>query len=187
MRHVWFHRVGLESPAYTLSLGFCLTRAVPGCRTAAAMANSASSARRFLVISLSWLIPGYGYLIHRRWGRGIFFFVILEATFLAGAAFHGSVLLPDFRFGSEGFNVVTILTFLTQMFNGGMSLISLLPEFFGAKAAILPYDETNQWADLGSFFLLVSGGMNYFVMTSTYDHFYGRKSRGPVAAALDAQ
>ncbi|MGI8907611.1 MAG: DUF6677 family protein [Candidatus Sumerlaeaceae bacterium] len=135
---------------------------------------------------MSWLIPGFGFFIHRRWGRGLLFFIVLQATFLLGTAFKGSVLLPDFRFGSEGFNIVTILTFFTQLFNGGLALVSLAPEILNG-AHILPYDEANRWADLGSFFLLVSGGLNYFVMTSTYDHFYGRKRQGAVAAALGAQ
>jgi hypothetical protein len=150
------------------------------------MTTRPSPVQAFIVVFLSWLIPGFGFFVHRRWIRGLLFFIVLEATFLVGAAFKGSVLLPDFRFGSEGFNVVTILTFFTQMFNGGLGLISLAPEFMRGWH-ILPYDETNQWADLGSFFLLVSGGMNYFVMTSVYDHFYGRKSRGPVASRLEAQ
>jgi hypothetical protein len=141
---------------------------------------------KFWVTFVSWLVPGFGFFYNRRFGRGLLFFIVLEATFLVGAAFRGSVLLPDFRFGSEGFNVVTILTFFTQMFNGGLALISLAPEFLKG-AHLLPYEETNQWADLGGFFLLVSGGMNYFVMTSAYDHFYGRKRRGPVVSSLEAQ
>jgi len=87
---------------------------------------------------------------------------------------------------SEGFNLVTILTFFTQLFNGGLSILSFLPEVLGRGAAVLPYDETNQWADLGSFYLLVSGGMNYFVLTSTYDHFYGRKLLAPVIVKEEA-
>ncbi len=135
------------------------------------------------VLLLSWLVPGYGFMHNGRWGRGLFFFIILESLFLIGAYFRGSVLLPDFSPRSEGFNLVTILTFFTQIFNGGLSLLSMMPEFLGAGAAVLPYDETNQWADLGSFFLLVSGGMSYFVLTSTYDHFYGRKAAASIVPA----
>jgi hypothetical protein len=113
--------------------------------------------------------------------RGIYFFVILEITFLIGSFLYGSVLMPEFRPSSEGFNLVTILTFFTQIFNGGLGIISLLPEIFGRGAAILPYNEANQWADLGGFFLLVSGGMNYFVIVNTYDHFL-RKSLHPSPA-----
>lgn len=150
------------------------------------MTKSPSVFEKVWVTFLSWLIPGFGFFYNGRFARGLLFFVFLEGTFLVGAAFHGSVLLPDFRFGSEGFNVVTILTFFTQMFNGALALLSLAPELLHG-IHVLPYDETNQWADLGGFFLLVSGGMNYFVMASAYDHFYGRKRRGPIATSLGAQ
>jgi hypothetical protein len=136
--------------------------------------SSALRARRQstpLVLLLSWLVPGYGFMVNGHVKRGVYFFVILELTFLVGAFLYGSVLLPEFRPSREGFNLVTILTFFTQIFNGGLGIISLLPEIFGRGAAILPYNEANQWADLGSFFLLVSGGMNYFVIVNTYDHF----------------
>lgn len=131
---------------------------------------------------LSWLIPGFGYYHHGKKRLGIFFFVALEITFLIGAAMQASILFPELNYRSEGFNVVTILTSFTQLFNGLLGLISLLPEFVGGRIHILPYNETSSWFDLGTFYLLVSGGMNYFVLVSTYDHFYGRKrGRFPVA------
>ena len=132
---------------------------------------------KLFVMFLSWLLPGYGFLHNGRKWHALYVFVVLEATFLVGSLLKGSVLLPDFDYRSEGFNLVTILTFMTQMFNGLLGMISLLPDIGGP--AILPYDETHHWADLGSFYLLVSGGMNYFVIASTYDHFYGRGKRLP--------
>lgn len=126
---------------------------------------------------LSWLIPGYGFMRNGYVARGIFFFVILQLTFLIGVALRGSVLLPEFNFRSPSFNLVNILTFLTQIFNGGLALLSILPEIFGRSAAVLPYEESHPFADLGAFYLLVSGGMNYFVLVSTYDHFYSGEAR----------
>jgi hypothetical protein len=121
---------------------------------------------------LSWLVPGYGFMRHGYWLRGIYFFIALEVTFLIGAALRGAVLVPVFNIGNPAFNLVNILTFFTQIFNGGLGLVSMLPDLLGASVSILPYNEAYRWADLGSFFLLVSGGMNYFVMVSTYDNFY---------------
>lgn len=129
------------------------------------------------VMLFSWLIPGYGFYYHGLKWRALFFFLTLEITFLAGAALQGSVLMPDMRYGSEGFNLVTILTFFTQIFNGLLGIVSLIPDLCGGVFRILPYNETSCWADLGSFYLLISGGMNYFVLVSTWDHFYGRKAR----------
>lgn len=128
------------------------------------------------VLFLSWLIPGYGYYHNGMRRRAIFFFIVLETTFLLGALFRGSVLLPEFNYRDEGFNLVTILTFVTQMCNGLLGLVSLLPDLTKGVLRILPYNETSHWFDLGSFYLLVSGGMNYFVLVNTYDYFYGRKA-----------
>ncbi len=145
--------------------------------------RSAATARRpaFGTMLLSWLIPGYGFMRNGLLARGIFFFVILEITFLLGTVLRGTVLVPEFNFRDPAFNLVNILTFLAQVFNGGLALISMLPEILGPGAAILPYQEDYVWADLGAFFLLVSGGMNYFVLVKTYDHFYAEpKQAQPV-------
>ena len=139
--------------------------------------KNASFAEKLFVILTSWLVPGFGFFLYGRRARGLLFFFLLEGIFLAGVLLKGSVLLPDFNPRAEGFNLVTILTFVTQVFNGGLALVSLWPEFAGLNFAIFPANEAAPLADLGSFLLLVSGGMNYFVTVSTYDHFYGRKSQ----------
>lgn len=128
---------------------------------------------------LSWLVPGYGFMRNGYVGRGITFFVMLQATFLIGAALKGSVLVPEMNFREPGFNLVNVLTFLTQCFNGGLAFVSMLPELMGPGAAILPYEEAAPFADLGAFYLLVSGGMNYFVLVHTYDKFYGPNAMAP--------
>ncbi|PKO19762.1 hypothetical protein CVU37_01850 [candidate division BRC1 bacterium HGW-BRC1-1] len=135
----------------------------------------ASSGEKFFVMLLSWLIPGYGFWHNGRRGQALFFFLTLQATFLIGAMLQGSVLWPDFNYRSPNFNLVAVLTLVTQGFNGIAAMISLLPEL-ARGFHILPYNETSSWADLGSFYLLVSGGMSYFVLMSTWDNFYGRKA-----------
>lgn len=130
---------------------------------------------KWLVLGLSWLVPGYGFFVHGLRRRALILFLAIEGTFALGCMLKGGVFLPEFRWGHEGFNIVTLLTFFTQMFNGGGAILSLLPELAGRRWAILPYDESYCFADLGSFYLLVAGGLNYFVLMSTYDHFYGRK------------
>lgn len=121
---------------------------------------------------LSWLIPGYGFFINGHRKRGVFFFVVLQLTFIIGVVLRGAVLIPEFSIKSPAFNLVNILTFLTQMFNGALGILSMLPDLFGRAAALFPTNDAYIWADLGAFFLLVSGGMNYFVLVTTYDNFY---------------
>lgn len=137
--------------------------------------KAASPGRKAAVLFVSWLIPGFGFICHGMWIRGIIIFVLLQATFLLGAALHASVLWPDFNIRSEGFNIVNIIMFFCQMFNGLLASISLMPDLLGARFALLPYDETNAWNDLGAMFLIVSGGLNYVAIASSYDYFYGVK------------
>jgi hypothetical protein len=135
------------------------------------------------VMLLSWLFPGFGFFYHGMKRRGIFFFIVLEVTFLVGAAMQASILKPEYNYYREGFNLVAILTSFTQMFNGRLGLISLMPDLLQSHFHILPYNETSSWFDLGSFYMLVSGGMNYFVLVNTYDYFYGRKRERLLATA----
>jgi hypothetical protein len=137
--------------------------------------HSRSGAERLFVMVMSWLIPGYGYWHFGLRARAVIVFVVLEAVFLAGAFLRGSLLLPEMNYRSPDFNLVAVLTVFTQSFNGLLSFVSLLPEIAGGFH-ILPYDETNQWSDLGSFYLLVSGGMNYFVLVSVWDNFLSRRT-----------
>lgn len=143
-------------------------------RKAAAAAADGARPRGSAAITLilSWLIPGYGFIRNGHIFRGLSFFVLLQLTFAIGASLSGTVFVPEFNFRAIGFNLINILTFITQMFNGGLGLVSMLPEVLGPGAAILPYDEAATYADLGTFYLLVSGGMNYFVLVSTWDNFY---------------
>jgi hypothetical protein len=138
-------------------------------------ARSTRLREKWATLLLSWLIPGYGFFRYGYRRRAIFLFVCIELTFLLGTALRGSVLVPEFRWDREGFNIVALLTFVTQIFNGGLGLLSMLPDVLGPRFAILPYDEAYCWADLGGFFLLVSGGLNYFVLTSIHDHFYATR------------
>ena len=140
---------------------------------------------RWLVLLLSWLFPGYGFFVYGLRRRAVLLFVVIEGIFLVGSLLRGGVLLPEFRWGHEGFNIVSLLTFFTQMFNGAAALVSLLPELFRAKWGVFPYDESYSWADLGTFYTLVAGGLNYFVLMSTYDHFYGKKREGAFGLASE--
>jgi hypothetical protein len=142
---------------------------------AIAILRSGPRQPKWLVLGLSWLVPGYGFFVHGLRRRAVVLFLAIEGTFAVGCFLKGGVFLPEFRWGHEGFNIVTLLTFFTQIFNGGGALLSLVPEILGSRWAILPYDEASCWADLGSFYMLVAGGLNYFVLMSTFDYFYGKK------------
>ena len=122
------------------------------------------------LVVLSWLIPGAGFLAIGRFGRGLAVLALIQAPFLIGILLPGAVLMPIWTPGDWGANIVNSLTFVTQIGNGLMSLIwafgasANLPFFVGVQA----YD-AHPLFELASFYLMVSGGLNYFCVCNFYD------------------
>jgi hypothetical protein len=127
---------------------------------------------------MAWLVPGYGLWAEGLHKRAIGLFLVLQGTFLVGCMLRGSVQLPDMQGGSDGFNIVAILVFLVQLGNGGLALLSLLPEVLGPGLAVLPTNEAHDYADLGQMWLLVSGGMNYFLVMASLSSQLGTDETG---------
>lgn len=123
--------------------------------------------RKFIQLLLSWLIPGSGFLFHNQLKRGIVIFVLLSATAFFGVALKGTVVFPVWSPAKEGFNVINILTFLAQMGFGGLSLLCLLSQPLGIK--FLQGQQAYAFFDLASFYLIVSGAMNYLMLFNFYD------------------
>ncbi len=118
-------------------------------------------------VVLAWLLPGYGLWVMGEKTRAVLLGAVLQFTFLMGCILRGSVVLPDLQGGADGFNIVAVLVFVIQMGNGALASLSLLPELFGGAVSILPTNESHAYADLGQMWLLVSGGMNYFLVMAT--------------------
>jgi hypothetical protein len=64
--------------------------------------NPASTA---LTVIAAWIVPGFGHLLLRRWGRALGFFLACGGLALAGCALRGEVFSPhsDDPFGALGF------------------------------------------------------------------------------------
>jgi hypothetical protein len=122
------------------------------------------------LILMAWLIPGYGLWKLGLKHRAILAGAILHGTFLAGLLLDGSVIVPDFHSGADGYNLIGILLFVVQSGAGFMAILSALPEFLGTWASVFPSREYGAYADLGQVYLLVSGGMNYFLALSFWSH-----------------
>ena len=78
-----------------------------------------------LEIFLGWLIPGSCYWLKRDWRRGTILFGVLTATMLMGLALRGGVQWPVWHPRVEGFNLINILTFLTQFGGGALAAASI--------------------------------------------------------------
>lgn len=126
------------------------------------------SLQRIIVeIVLSWLIPGSGFLLHKQITRGIIILVVLSATFILGLLLEGSVVFPVWSPRQEGFNVINILTFLSQMGYGSLSLLCLASHTLGLS--FFQGNQAGAFFDLASFYLIVAGGINYLMVFNFYD------------------
>src|SRR6185295_6142612 len=124
-------------------------------------------------ILVGWMIPGAGFMICGRWRRGLAQFVIVMLTFTLGIALHSGVAWPEWSPRREEFNLINNFTFIVQMGSGFPALASLM--------ASLPHGaENGSWAwlagiqkhpyyELGSYFLIVAGAVNFFALGNLYD------------------
>lgn len=128
----------------------------------------------------SWLIPGLGFFRRGRYARAIALFLVIEGTFCIGLFLNGSVTPPILDFSGGG--IISILTFLIQLANGLVSILSLGAHFWSGalvNQGLVPGQilkffsgiQTHAFFELGGFYLLVSGAMNYFAVINFYDRY----------------
>lgn len=126
-----------------------------------------------LALLLGWLIPGAGFMLMGKWGRGMTHLLIIGATFGFGLALHGAVLWPTWSYRSEDFNLINNFTFITQLGAGLPAVASfLVSRITGAEAGPMSWlggvqSHTN--FELGSYYLIVAGALNYFAVGNLYD------------------
>ena len=133
--------------------------------------SAADAVARLALVFLAWLIPGAGFFFKRCYIRGAVLFVLITVTFAVGVRFRGCVELPIWSPRSEGFNLVAILTFLVQLGAGLPSVLSVLAHKL--NISLLAGDPADPMFDLATFYILVAGALNYFVVCNFYDRFYG--------------
>jgi len=128
----------------------------------------------------SWLLPGFGFFRRKRYVRGIILFIVIQLTFILGLSLKGSVALPVLD--ASGGSIISVLTFIIQLFNGASGLLSLgavlWDQSLNAKGLVagtgvrfLSGSQPHAFFELGAFYLLVSGAMNYFSIMNFYDRY----------------
>lgn len=143
--------------------------------------------KAWTALVLSWLIPGSGFIMYGRWGRGLAHFVTIGATFGLGLALHSSVDWPIWSIRSPGFNLINNFTFITQM-GGGLPAVASFVVANGAGASANPLlewlaGEPKHYSyELGSYFLIIAGALNYFAMGNFYDRFLHPRTAAPLSA-----
>lgn len=112
-------------------------------------------------------------MLFGRWARGTAHFVTIGLTFGLGLALHGSVLWPTWSVSSEEFNLINNFTFVTQMGSGLPAVASfLVSRVTNAEPGAMSWlggiqSHTN--FELGSYYLIVAGALNYFAIGNLYD------------------
>lgn len=130
--------------------------------------------QKAIELFLSWLIPGSGFVLHADYFKGISIFIVLGLTFFFGLVLKGSVIFPVLSPQESGFNVINILTFLSQMGYGSLSLLCLGSHQLG----LLFFQGQQSYAffDLAAFYLIIAGALNYLMLFN----FYDRHLRNPM-------
>lgn len=126
---------------------------------------------------LNWLVPGAGYIAVRDVPRGATLLVLTNAMLMIGIAGGGYVLAPAWSPKNPEFNVVAILTYLVESFHGGgwLALQALQKATAASPEAFfnLHRQSIRPFSDLGVFYLVVAGGLNYFATVRLYDLLAG--------------
>lgn len=127
------------------------------------------------LVLLNYLVPGAGVFVAGRRARGLLQGAMVLVTFAIGLALRGGVTWPIWRPTVEGFNLINNLMFLVQLCGGLPAWISLAADRNGwSMLAGTPQDP---YFELGAFYLVVAGAINYFMTLNMHDRLVRRDGR----------
>ena len=132
------------------------------------------------LVVASWLIPGLGFWVMKRRARAAVQFLMVVVTFALGIALRGGVVWPV---GTGEFNLINYFTFVVQLGAGLLSLASL-----GANLAGVQWLGGQLWHpyfELGTYYLIVAGAINYFAVCNFYDRLVHTHPRFRVQEGLE--
>jgi hypothetical protein len=116
---------------------------------------------------ISWLFPGAGYILQRRWKRGILIGAVIWAMFII-AINSGGAYYPGFDFKDGA--LLYLLNVFARLGNGLGAIISF---FLSAS----PPANVAAWAtfEYGGRFLEIAGLLNFLAILDSIDINLGRK------------
>lgn len=154
-----------------------------------------------LLLGAGYLVPAGGFfLMGRKYrNRAILLTIVVHLVFLLGMCLQGGLVWPIWSMKDPGFSIINIPSFVISMGAGWPALLSLwahLPvEAFSSpdwmntytdpRWPALAIKEAQPFAELGSFYCLVAGALNYFIVWQTLDRREGQLSQ-PTEAAESA-
>ena len=121
----------------------------------------------YFVGIISWLFPGAGYILQRRWKRGILVGTVIWAMFII-ALVSGGAYYPGFDFKDGA--LLYLLNVFAKLGNGLGAFISFL-------LSVSPPSNVAAWAtfEYGGRFLEIAGLLNFLAILDSIDINLGRK------------
>jgi hypothetical protein len=121
----------------------------------------------YFVGIISWLFPGAGYILQRRWKRGILVGTVIWAMFMI-AIISGGAYYPGFDFKDGA--LLYLLNVFARLGNGLGAIISFL-------LSASPPPNVAAWAtfEYGGRFLEIAGLLNFLAILDSIDINVGRK------------
>lgn len=103
--------------------------------------------------------------------------ILINGCFAIGLFYGGYVMVPVFHFRHPEFNIVSLLTYISQAFHGGgwalMQFLHTLGNENGTGWFNLHRMAARPYSDLGVFHFVVAGGLNYFATVRLFDLLAG--------------
>lgn len=121
----------------------------------------------FIIGLISWIFPGAGHLMQKRWKRGVIILLVFWTMFIT-ALLSGGAHYPGFSFNDGA--LLYLLNILGRLGSGLGAVISYF-------AALNPPPNVAAWAtfEYGGRFLEVAGLLNFLAVIDAIDIFLGRK------------
>lgn len=116
----------------------------------------------FLLLILSWLIPGLGHYLLGKKDKAFFFFAVLNLTFITG------LILGGRSFFMDSDSHFTFLAFIAEIFNGLIYIISVIFDLFRNNLTGIYYDS-------GVVYNIVPGLLNFLVILDVADIYKKEK------------
>ncbi|HPK03666.1 MAG TPA: hypothetical protein PLS90_14555 [Candidatus Sumerlaeota bacterium] len=123
----------------------------------------------------NWLVPGLGFLLLGKRTRGLIQLGLVGVTFALGLLLDGGVAWPAWSIRQPDFNLINNFTFLIQLGAGLPALVSLVAGLKGWT--LLGGAPWASYFELGAYYLVEAGAINYFAACNLYDRHVGGAAR----------
>jgi hypothetical protein len=140
-----------------------------------------------LIALIDYVVPGAGFCLTGRWARGLTQAAMVLTTMALGLALHGGVIWTSWSSQEDAF--FNRLIFLVQMGGGLPAWLSLAAHQWGAGRApwsALSAIEKAPYFELGSYYWVVAGAINYFAALNCHDRLAKRLPFSPDEGPEDA-